>query len=80
MASGLLWWHICKMPRPHTSYRIVPLKNTTYRVEAVEGNAPPVTVTHFLTKTEAQAWIRQRLKDNARVAIDRLMDAAKAIR
>jgi hypothetical protein len=80
MAPGLLWWHICKMPKPRTSYRIVPLKNTTYRIEAVGGDAAPVIVTHCMTEAEAQAWIRQRLKDDARVAIDRLMDAAKAIR
>ena len=80
MAFGLLWWHICKMPKPRTSYRIVPLKNTTYRIEAVDGDAPPVAVTHCMTEAEAQAWIRQRLKEDARAAIDRLMDAAKAIR
>ena len=68
------------MPKPRTSYRIVPLKNTTYRIEAIDGDAPPVTVTHFMTEAEAKAWIRQRLKDDARAAIDRLMDAAKAIR
>ena len=80
MASGLFWWHICKMPKPRTSYRIVPLKNTTYRIEAVDGDASPVTVTHCMTEAEAKTWIRQRLKDDARAAIDRLMDAAKAIR
>ena len=80
MAFGLLWWHVCKMPKPRTSYRIVPLKNTTYRIEAVDGDASPVTVTHCMTEAEARAWIRQRLKDDARSVIDRLMDAAKAIR
>ncbi len=80
MAFGLLRWHVCQMPKPRTCYRIVPLKNTTYRIEAVDGDAPPVTVTHCMTEAEARAWIRQRLKDDARAAIDRLMDAAKAIR
>ena len=80
MAFGLLRWHVCKMPKPRTSYRIVPLKNTTYRIEAVDGDASPVTVTHCMTEAEARAWIRQRLKDDARSLIDRLMDAAKAIR
>ena len=80
MSSRLVWWHICKMPKPRTSYRIVPLKNLTYRIEAVDGDAPPVTVTHCTTETEAQACIRQRLKDDVRTAIDRLIDAAKDIR
>ena len=68
------------MPKPRTSYRIVPLKNTTYRIEAVDGDALPVTVTHCMTETEAKTWIRQRLKDDVRAAMDRLMDAAKALR
>ena len=80
MAFGLLRRHVCKMPKPRTSYRIVRLKNSTHRIEAVNGDAAPVTVTHCMTEAEARAWIRQRLKDDARAAIDRLMDAAKAIR
>jgi hypothetical protein len=68
------------MPKPRTSYRIVPLKNTTYRIEAVGGDASLVAVTYCMTEAEAKAWIRQRLKEDARAAIDRLMDAAKAIR
>jgi len=80
MASGLLRWHLCKMPKPRTSHRIVPLKNTTYRIVAVDGDASPVTVTHCMTEAEAQAWIQQRLKEDTRAAIDRLMDAAKDIR
>ena len=80
MAFGLFRCHVCKMPKPRTSYRIVPLNNSTHRIEAVEGDAPPVTVTHCMTEADARAWIRQRLKDDARAAIERLMDAAKAIR
>jgi len=68
------------MPVPRKSYRIVLLKNSTHRIEAVDGDAPPVTVTHCMTDAEARAWIRQRLKDDGRAAMDRLMDAAKAIR
>ncbi len=68
------------MPKPHKSYRIVPLKNLMYRIVVVDGDAPPVTVTHCMTEAEAKAWIRQRLKDDVRAAVDRLMDAAKAIR
>ena len=68
------------MPKPRKSYRIVPLKNTTYRIVVVDGDASPVTVTHCMTEADARAWIRQRLKDDARAALDRLMDAAKAIR
>ena len=68
------------MPKPRKSYRIVPLKNTTYRIVAVDGDAPPVTVTHCMTEAEAKTWIRQRLKDDVRAAMDRLMDAAKALR
>ena len=52
----------------------------TYRIEAVDGDAPPVTVTHCIIEAEARAWIRERLKDDVRAAIDRLMDVAKAIR
>jgi len=33
-----------------------------------------------MTETEAKTWIRQRLKDDVRAAMDRLIDAAKAIR
>ena len=68
------------MPKPRKSYRIVPLKNLIYRIVALDGDAPPVTVTHCIIEAEARAWIRERLKDDARAAIDRLMDAAKAIR
>jgi len=68
------------MPKPRKSYRIVPLKNLIYRIVAVDGDAPPVTVTHCMTEAEAKTWIRQQLKDDVRTAMDRLMDAAKAIR
>jgi hypothetical protein len=68
------------MSKPRKSYRIVPLKNFTYRIEAVDGDAPPVTVTHCMAEAEAKTWIRQRLKDDVRAAMDRLIDAAKAIR
>ena len=59
---------------------LVPLKNLIYRIVAVDGDAPPVTVTHCMTEVEAKTWIRQQLKDDVRTAMDRLMDAAKAIR
>jgi len=45
----------------------------TYRIEAVDGDAPPVTVTHCMIEAEAQAWIRHRLKDDVRAATDRLI-------
>jgi hypothetical protein len=55
-------------------------ENLIYRIVAVDGDAPPVTVTHCMTEAEAKTWIRQRLKDDVRAAMDRLMDAAKALR
>jgi hypothetical protein len=79
MASGLLWWHIRGMPKLHKSYRIVPQKNSTHGVLAVDGNAPPVMVTYFMTKAEAQEWIWQQQRADMRTAIERLRDAAKAI-
>ena len=63
MAFGLIWWHVCKMPKPR-SYRIIPLNNLTYGIEEVDGDASLVTVTYCMTEAEAKAWIRQRLKED----------------
>ncbi len=80
MAFGLLRWHVCKNAQAAHILSHCTAEKFDPSHRGVDGDAPPVTVTHCMTEADARAWIRQRLKDDARAAIDRLMDAAKAIR
>lgn len=64
---------------PKKSYCIVPQENSTFGVQATDGDEPPVMVTYFSTRAEAQEWILQQERADVLTLAEQLRDAAKAL-
>jgi hypothetical protein len=50
-----------RMTKNPTVYKIVPLRDGTYAVQAEPGRAVPLMISGFKTEGEARAWIETML-------------------
>ena len=61
------------------SYRIVPQRDLTCKVEISDGKPLPLITISFGTEAEAQTWIvEKKRRADLRAGVQRLGDTAKA--